>query len=398
MRILHVIRSLDPSWGGPVEGARNITAQAKRHGVVAEVVCLDAPGSSWLSSWPVPVHPVGAGIAGFGYSPRLNHWFAANIRRFDGIVVHGIWMYFSIAARKAAVHNGVPYYLFIHGALDPWFKKQYPLKHIKKMVYWRLFQHKVLRDAAAVLFTSEEEKQLAHNAFHPYRCQPVVVGYGIAPPHHADARNDREALNQNLTALYPSLAGRRFLLYLGRIHEKKGIDLLLRSFARLRDEYVNYAVVVAGPGDPHTVSGLQKLGSALGIDDRIVWTGPLYGDAKWLALKAADAYVLPSHQENFGISVVEALACGTPVLITNKVNIWREVDHAKAGLIEPDDLAGTTHLLSRWSRITQGDREIMAANALQCFSANFDITSNCERIFDMLRNGCKDNLAAIAQH
>src|ERR1700691_6006883 len=158
MRVLHVIRTLDPAWGGPVEGVRHISAQSKRHGFEAEVVCQDDPASPWLASWGVPVHAIGKCFSTFGYAPQLDRWLAMNIVRFDALVVHGIWMYFGLASWKAAIRSGIPYYLFIHGALDPWFRRNYPCKHVKKAVYWRLFEHKVLRDASAVLFTTEEEK------------------------------------------------------------------------------------------------------------------------------------------------------------------------------------------------------------------------------------------------
>ena len=173
------------------------------------------------------------------------------------------------------------------------------------------------------------------------------------------------------------------MLYLGRIHEKKGIDLLIRGFANLKDD--SLALVIAGPGNPQAFGRLKSLACHLGVSDRIVWTGPLYGEAKWLAMKAADVFALPSHQENFGISVVEALACGTPVLISNRVNIWREVECDGAGLVESDDLEGTTRLLRRWCALIPEERDTMSRNAARCFSARFDITTNCTQFFDLLR-------------
>jgi glycosyltransferase involved in cell wall biosynthesis len=106
----------------------------------------------------------------------------------------------------------------------------------------------------------------------------------------------------------------------------------------------------------------------------------LTGDIKWGALSAADAFVLPSHQENFGIAVAEALGCGTPVLISNKINIWREIDAAAAGLIENDDLSGTTKLLTRWIALADDARAIMRTNAARCFLNHFEI----ERATDSL--------------
>ena len=105
-------------------------------------------------------------------------------------------------------------------------------------------------------------------------------------------------------------------------------------------------------------------------------------------MRAAEVYVLPSHQENFGISVVEALACGLPVLISNKVNIWREVEAAKAGLVAEDDVTGTTHLLMRWAARTAEERLVMGQNASQCFARHFDIEVTSDRFFSLLRSSC----------
>jgi glycosyltransferase involved in cell wall biosynthesis len=388
MRLLFVIRTLNPAWGGPVQGFKNLSLQAQKHGIEAEVACVDDPASSWLKNWHLPVHAVGKGSLGmYGYSGQLDRWLAANIGRFDAVVVHSIWMYFSYAVWKAATRRRIPYYLFIHGALDPWFQQYYPSKNLKKKLYWRLVESKVMRDAAAVLFTTEEEKQLAHNAFLPYQCNPAVVGYGIVSPPGTRVGVNRQAAAEEFAALHPALRGRKFCLYLSRIHEKKGIDLLFESYARLKNEYENTALVMAGPGDPAAVAKFQSLGKQLGIEDRVLWTGPLYNDAKWAAMRAADMYILPSHQENFGISVVEALACHTPVLISNKVNIWREVQEESAGLVEPDTLDGTTDLLKRWAALPQHQQEAMRTQARRCYERHFDIETNSRIFIELIRNG-----------
>src|SRR5271166_6649597 len=110
MNILHVIRTMDPAWGGPVEGLKNIAAQAAVSGHSLEITCLDAPQAPWLKSLDARVNAVGPGK--FGYSRRLDSWLASNISRFDVVVANGIWMYFSDAVRRAAIRAGVPYFVF----------------------------------------------------------------------------------------------------------------------------------------------------------------------------------------------------------------------------------------------------------------------------------------------
>lgn len=397
MRILHVTRTLDPAWGGPVEGVRNITGQAILRGYNPEIVTLDDTNSPWLPSWKPQVHALGNGssISGiYGYAPKLDRWLEANLRKSDRVVVHGIWMYFSYAVWKAARRIGVPYYLFIHGALDPWFKDQYPLKHLKKTAYWKWIEHKVVRDARAVLFTTQEEMLRAQDAFAPYRCTPAVIGYGISPI-PGDRLFDRLAYLGEFTASYPLLQRRSYILVLSRIHEKKGIDLLLRAFSASRKALGDVALVVAGGGDENYVSSLKGLASSLGVGEDVVWTGPLYGEAKVNTLRGADVYVLPSHQENFGISVVEALACHIPVLISDKVNIWREVLASDAGFVESDDEAGTTRLLMRWSELSMDAKLQMRSRAEECFAQHFNIMVTCERLFDVVLNHGPDVPASL---
>lgn len=389
MRILHVIRTLDPAWGGPVEGVRSLTSQARCRGYQVEVVCADDPASSWLRAWDLTVHPVGRGRLGtYGITRRLDRWLGANLSRFDVVVVNGIWMYFSYAVWKASRRVGTPYVVFIHGALDPWFKRNYPLKQVKKTVYWKLFEHKVLRDAERVLFTTEEEMVLADRAFHPWECRPEISGYGIASPPALTGTFSRRQCLQTLTKANPALRNRNFILFLARVHQKKGIDLLLKAFAASRGAFPGTALVIAGPGDEKTFSALRQLASSLGIAEDVVWTGPLYGNAKWDALRAADVYALISHQENFGISVVEALACGTPVLISDKVNIWREIQAAGGGLVAPDDVAGATRLLHQWAGKTAEAKGEMGANATICFARHFEIGTSSARFFSLLDSSC----------
>ena len=198
---------------------------------------------------------------------------------------------------------------------------------------------RVLRDAAAVLFTSEEGRQLARESFALYRCNEVVVNYGTAQP-QIDLTNARE----DFLSAFPTLRGKRILLFLGRLHEKKGCDLLLEAF-RVQSKSKMMHFVMAGPtAHEDYLERLQSLAAELPV----TFCGMLRANLKWGAFAAAQVFILPSHQENFGIAVVEALACGLPVLISDRVKIWREIDVSGAGYVESDTLAGTSRLLERW--------------------------------------------------
>jgi glycosyltransferase involved in cell wall biosynthesis len=388
---------MDPAWGGPVEGVSNFTRQAQRRGHHAEVVCADHPTAPWLKSAPVKVNAVGPGRYGhYGYTHRLDEWLEANASRFDAIVVNGIWMYFSTAARRAALRAGVPYFLFVHGALDPWFARHYPHKQVKKTVYWLMFEHKVLRDAEAVLFTTMEEKEVSHGAFWPYRCNAKVTGYGVSDPlPEQEAQADEQQARLQVEQIAPDLQGRPFILFLARLHEKKGIDLLLKAIANNRRDFGNRRIVIAGPGDPAYVAQLKAKAAELHVNDLTIWSGPLYGNAKWAAVRSAEAYILPSHQENFGISVAEALACGVPVLITDRVNIWREIQAEKAGFVDTDDVEGVTRLLARWCSLGPAEAKSLRETARHCFLHNFDIAKVSGQFFDQVQAAVEERAGVV---
>jgi glycosyltransferase involved in cell wall biosynthesis len=368
MRILHVIGSLSPNDGGPPEAVRQLARAYLQIGVQVELVCQDAPTATFLADIPVPVHALGQRWLGrFGLSPRLWRWLHKNASRFDGIVMNGIWIFPDVAVRSAARRAGIPYAVFIHGALDPWFQTHYPLKHIKKRFYW-LFQYPVLRDALAVLFTTPAERDLATVSFRPNRWDSLPVPYGLSDP-EGDPTAQVDAFYQRI----PQLRTRPYFLFMSRLHPKKGCDLLLAAFAAIAHEFPDIDLVLAGPDQEGAQAGFQKFCADHGIADRVHWPGMIRGDLKWGALRASDAFVLPSHSENFGIVIVESLAAGRPVLITNKVNIWPDIQTDGAGLIEDDTLEGTERLLRSWLTMPREERDSMAARTRPCFSSRYSM-------------------------
>lgn len=368
MRILHVISSVNPAYGGPIEGIRQLHVAMLNLGHVTEVACLDAPEAPWLEQAVFPVYPLGPGKTSYTYGSRLVPWLRERAKDYNYIIVNGIWQYSAFGAWRALHGTQTPYLVYTHGMLDPYFKQRYPLKHLKKMLFWPWAEYRLLRDALAVCFTSEEEKRLARQSFRPYRCNELVVNYGTAIP-----TGDPEAQRSAFLSAFPMLAGRRMLLFLSRIHPKKGCDLLIRAFAEIAKTDPDLLLVIAGPDQEGWQATLQAEADRLGVGSRVVWTGMLSGDLKWGAFRSAEAFVLPSHQENFGIAVVEALACGLPVLISNKVNIWREIESDGVGLVEPDDQEGADRLLKRWQELSQEERREMSQRAVCSFERRFEI-------------------------
>ncbi|MGG1946373.1 glycosyltransferase [Trinickia sp. NRRL B-1857] len=379
MRLLHVLPTLDPASGGPAQAVRQSTLALTRLGHAIEIATLDEPGAPFLLDAPAHVTPLGAGRGNYRFAPQASIRLRKQAPRFDAVIVHGLWQYHSFATRHALQGLSVPYYVFAHGMLDPWFKRTYPLKHLKKWLYWPWAEYRVLRDARAVLFTTEEERLLARQSFWLYRARECIVPCGTpAPP------GDAASLRAGFLRAYPTLAAQRLILFLGRLHPKKGCDLLLTAFARVAQTDPRLHLVMAGTGEAEIVSHLQTLARELNVATRVTWTGLLQHDLKWGAFAASDAFVLPSHQENFGIAVTEALASGTPVLISDKINIWREVDADEAGFVAADTVDGTTANLRRWLSLDRARTERMREQARLAFATRFTIDAHVRRLLDVL--------------
>jgi glycosyltransferase involved in cell wall biosynthesis len=369
MNLLHVIAGTDPESGGPIEAVLRISEVLIREGHQVAVLSLEEDLEVAKREFPFSTKGLGHGTRTYRYNAHLTPWLKENAKDFDAVVLHGLWNYTSFGSWRALKDSSTPYFIFAHGMMDPWFRKQFPLKHIAKQIFWTLAEGRVLRDANAVLFTCEEERTRARNVFkgHPY--QSKVVLFGTADP-TGNPASQREAFQ----SAFPPVRGRRFLLFLSRIHPKKGCDLLIQAFADLKLELPNDVdLVIAGPDQVGWATELQSMAIRLGVGERVHWPGMLKSDLKWGAFRGALALILPSHQENFGFVIAEAMACATPVLISNKVNIWREVQVAGAGFVEPDTLEGTRRLIRGFCALSDLERVKMKQHARAGFLERFDV-------------------------
>lgn len=368
---------MDPRHGGPGQFIRNLAPWFAAPDHTLEVVCLDDPRAAYLCNDPLRIHALGAGRGSWSYHPALLPWLREHLVRFDAVFLNGLWQYPGFALSQVARQlSGPGYFIIPHGMLDPWFQKfsVRPWKALRNRLYWRLVEHRIVRRARGVLFTCGEERRLARLPFHPYSPKrEVVVGLGLPePPPYCSQM--QVAFAQRC----PAPAGQSYFLFLGRIHPKKGIDLLIKAYAALCRTHGTPSagtlprLVIAGP-DAETAYGrsMQELASQICPPGSVAWPGMLTGDPKWGALYGCEAFVLPSHQENFGIAVVEALACGRPVLISNQVNIWREIREQGAALVENDDFPGTLRLCQSWIELSASARQKMAARARLCFNGSF---------------------------
>lgn len=381
MRILHIISSVDAASGGPAEGLKQYCNIYKAGGHEVEVASLDAPEAVKDCAFPAPVIGLGPGAGVYGYTPRAVPWLRTNLPRFDLAIINGVWQYNAVAAYRGLAETGIPYAVFTHGMLDPYFKRNFPAKHLKKTIYWYVFLKRILCNANTVLFTSEEEKLLARESFPGYRVRETVVPYGSFGP-----KCDLDAAADEFHSRWPELGGKRLALSLGRIHPKKGTDLLIKAFAATLAKDPQWHLVLAGPDQIGWQKELEALAASLGTADRLTWTGMLKDRLKWGAFAASEVFVLPSHQENFGIVVAEAQSCGLPVILSSRVNIWREVASYQAGLINEDTVEGTITSLKRWSELTPVEISAVRVRSRRCFDELFNFKASSRRVLDTIEH------------
>lgn len=370
MRILRVISSIDSKGGGPINGLVNSTSLLIEKGHSVDVACLDDPEQDYVESFPFNVYAFAPCLGSYSYSKQFSSWMRKNIENYDVVIIHGLWQFHSYSAAKTCQLLSIPYLIFSHGMLDPWFNQTNKLKAAKKHLYWLLFERHSVNGAANLLFTSEEERHLARNVFWPYTPAEKVVPYGSG-----SSKTSEKTLREVFLNKFPTLEGRKFGLFLSRIHEKKGVDLLISGMKKVVLNNPDFIIAIAGPDHGGLKKILVQQIKHLGLENNVTWLGMLEGDVKWGAYYASDFFILPSHQENFGIVVAEALSTATPVLISNKVNIWREIAESGAGVVEGDTVEGVELLLSKWFGFSREAREKMSVNARECYQKNFSMES-----------------------
>ncbi len=288
--------------------------------------------------------PVGSGGVMVTYYPvhaprfwetclPLGRALRADAGKFDLMHLHSLYMYHDRAGAAAARRAWVPYIVRPHGTLDPYIFKR---RRTRKAIFEWWFQNRVLEQAAALHYTTEDEWRLAA----PVSRNPhgFAVPNGLATVEFADLP-EKGAFR----AKHPEIGNRPIVLCLGRFNFKKGLDLLAPAFGRVLAAVHDAHLVIAGPDDDMAEKTRGWLAAA-GALDRTTFTGMITGDDKLAAMVDASIFVLPSYSENFGIAVAEAMACGLPVVISDAVNIWPEVESAEAGLVGPCDIDITARI------------------------------------------------------
>lgn len=387
LKILHVIAGMNPEMGGVCAAVSTMITGLSAFDIDNEVVSLDAADADYIKEYNFKIYVTGEGKGAWKYSSNLAIWLKTNLALFDIVIVHGIWLYPGFAVRKTIKYfkkNGIHFpklYVMPHGMLDPYFQvtSGRKIKALRNWIFWKIIEQKLIATADGLLFTCEMEKGLARKTFRPYNPKKeLVVGLGIKdPPEHTPVME--KAFFQK-TAIVKECP---YILYLSRLDEKKGIDLLIRAYLKIEKINSNMpALVIAGPG-LETSFGvkMQKLAQA---SSKIYFTGMLVGDVKWGAFYGCEAFILPSHQENFGIAVIEAMACGKVVLISNQINIWKEIGQFGGSIICKDTLEETQKMLAYWISLSIEKKQTMSMSAKKCFNRFFTIDIVSKKLMDAI--------------
>jgi glycosyltransferase involved in cell wall biosynthesis len=317
MRILHVISSVAPRYGGPSTALREMCSALAARGHEVEVITTNLDGERDLAV------PTGAPVAdggytityypvrrprGYAFSPGLARAMRGRIAEFDVVHIHSLYLFPTLVAARAARSARVPYVMRPHGTLDRYHRGK---SRLRKAVYDALAERRNLRGAAGIHFVSEDERRQAGLDLPSF---VIPLGVHVRPP----AAVERE---------------RGLVTFVGRLSEKKGVDVLVDAFAQAASSHPEARLAIAGPDERGLEASLRERAAERGVADRVQFLGMLDAGERDALLARSAVFALPSAAENFGVSVVEALAAATPVVVTPSVATHAQIAGAKAGLV-----------------------------------------------------------------
>jgi glycosyltransferase involved in cell wall biosynthesis len=325
MRILQVIQYLSAAKGGSVTHVYNLTKYLTQRGhQVTIVTTQDGFDPEYAKSLaPAEVLSFPSKFGSLRYSPQMKSYLAEEIGRFDVIHLNNYWSYQNMIVAEYAGTYGIPYVLSPHGSL-PIMMKSY----LRKALFDALFGNAILRNASRVIAVCQMEADQALKKGVSSKRIKII-------PNAIDHLNDIPMTKRAFRKKYGIAKEDKIILFLGRIHPVKGIDLLIRAFAGIADERNDVKLVIAGP-DEGTLGMAQKMVCELKIEEKVLFPGPLYNEEKYEALIDSDIFVLPSRYEIFSIAILEAWSCSIPVIITDTQGLADYV-RGKAGLVVPTE-------------------------------------------------------------
>ncbi len=345
MRVLHVVQAWSMTFGGVQAVGRALVRAQAQAGLEVEIATtnIDTPRGGVLD---VPLkHPVEWQSAKIHYFPvqcvsllfsmQLRKYLSMHCTEFDLIHIHGLYRFPPTYAAYVARKQGVPYIICPHGSLDPYlYKRSTRGSVLLKRVYERLFDLPNLNHASAIHFTAEEERESA--SFLGLSAPSFVIPNGI------DWESYKKLPERGVFRTRHGMGNGSLVLFLGRVHFTKGLDLLIPAFARVLKRHPDAHLAIVGPDNDGYGAKVRGWVTDHGLNEWVHFVDQLHDADVTQAYVDADVFVLPSYTENFGMTVVEAMACKLPVVISDQVNIHNEVTESGGGLVthcDVDELA-----------------------------------------------------------
>jgi len=379
IKILRLVASLDPKYGGPQNGIISSNTQLIKSGFKIDMVAFDPKKLINNEYKNIKIINFRSFIGkNYRFSLKFFFWLWKKRKDYEFFIVHGIWQFNSLAARLLLANK--KYFVFTHGQLNPYFSLKF-FKKKKKKIYWNLIEKKNLIKSQAILLTSNDEKINLKNTYvNTNKIKKKIIKYGIIK---------KKLNNQKCVNIFQSkfsfLNNKKFYLFLGRFHEKKGCETIINSVIKLKDKF-NSKILFSGPIENYSYfKFLKELVKKNNLGDTIFFSGPIYKNLKWGAILSSKGMLLASHGENFGISIAESLSQSKPVLITNKVNIYKNIAKYKAGLVSSNNISSFSKKLLKFQELNLIEQNKMSKNALKCFKDNFDISSHTNSLANLLK-------------
>ena len=379
VKILRIISTLNPRYGGPSRAIIDSSMVLQKKGIKVDILTCDNEKEVFFKSNKIKIINKGPSLLGtYWFSLKLFFWLKRNEARYDAFIVHGIWQFKTLMARLLIKKK---YYVFLHGQLDPFFKNDL-IKLIKKKIYWFLFERNNLLNAKSILLTSKGEMQTLKNTFvKTSNIKKQVIQYGIVKP-----KLNKKKLSIKFYKKFKNFKGKQFYLFLGRFHEKKGCEIIIESVKILGNNFKGLVLMVGPLSNTIYEKKIINLIKEYKLEKKIIISEALYNDLKWGAIQQSKAMLLPSHGENFGVSLVESLSFSKPVLTTFKVNIYKAILNYKAGLVSKNTVNGFTKILKQFNKFDNRKINKYSNNSYICFKKNFNLESKNNELAKLLKN------------
>ena len=387
-RWLQVVSRVDPKFGGISALIPRLSKGANAAGTQVTIAGFCGPDEDTheLDGQGVPFSIFPLGRMCWHRDRLLRERFSKLLQSADGLHIHGIWDEHCCASGSLARSSGKPYIVSVHGMLERWAVEH---KWLKKRLYSLLIERPNLRDAACLhaLTRAELEDYRRYGLKNPV----AIIPNGVDVPPVA---NPEIFLQAN-----PQLRGKRLVVFLSRIHYKKGLDILCKAWCNLHRKFVDAHLVLAGPDVENTRSAVQACIHELGIDASVSFTGMLRDGMKWSALAAAELFVLPSYSEGFSVAVLEAMGMGVPVVISRPCN-FPEVENEGCGFVIDANAAELQDALSHLLNASHSDLMQMGERGRQLVAARYTwsvIGRQISALYDWVLGGPEPTTVPVFQ-